>query len=143
MLTIMEPKTSRDQRIREEFDAVGGSMTTVLFAQHCINAGVWKQDELDRFALSHAQSEVRRALKKADGAGLPFAGQTHAIEDGAHLWTQRKLWVYEDYAINVAELVTQRDTMHWQALALADECRDRYGHAPMVDLPGTEARAAD
>lgn len=139
------PEKSLDQRIRNEFELIGGSIATAPFVHHCREAGIWSDDEWDGLAFREAQAAVRRALKAPDRQGLPFAGQTaEKEEDGAgHVWRQRKLWFFADYETNIAELKRQRDSCHWTAVALADECRDRFGRSPEVGFPGDVSRAAD
>lgn len=130
MLSTM-PAVSRDQRIRDAF-AQAGAMTTGEFARHCIEIGIYTEEDLESFAIQHVQSEVRKALKRPDLTGLPFAGQTTEKVDGAAVWKQRNLWTYDDYAVNIRELITQRDTLHTEAVKLSDECRERFGIAPDV-----------
>lgn len=142
MLKPMELKKSRETLLREEFAAVG-PMTTQAFARHCIDMGFWDEDELTRFALSHAQSEIRKALNTPDASGLRFAGPTTNTEDGAPLWSQRALWRFEDYTLNCGDLVRQRDALHDEAVKLARECRDRFGVAPDIDWPTGSLFAAD
>lgn len=42
----------------------------------------------------------------------------------------RHLWQYDDYANAVRVVAMQRDELHRQALALADECSTRFAEAP-------------
>lgn len=138
------PEKSREQQIRDEFSSLGNGMSTARFAQHCLDAGFWSEDEQRGFILRNAQSEVRKALKKHDASGLPFAGQTvHNDEDGGAIWAPRLMWFFDDYTLNVGELVTQRNTLHLEAIALAEECFTRFGMAPSVDWPDDVAEAAD
>lgn len=138
-----QPEKSIDQRIRDEFDAVGGGMTTSQFAAHCIDAGVWSDDEITSGTLRWAQSEVRSALKKPDAFGLPFAGKTATtdLETKAPVWRQRTYWEYQDYALNIGELVSERDVLHQNALMLQSECRSKFGKAPSV--PGLDEGELD
>lgn len=151
MLTTM-PLKSRDQRIRDEFIAVG-PMSVPEFARHCIDVGIYEEHDLTQFALVTVQGQIRTALKAPDKSGLPFAGQTTAkaeisdAEEGdldeeqiatpnrAKVWAQRSFWAYEDYALNIREAIVQRDTLHFHATDLADECRTRFGRAPLITNP--------
>lgn len=142
MLEPMQPKTPREQLIREEFARVGGGMTTQAFARHCLDLGLWGEDEQERFVVSHAQGEIRKALTRPDHLGLRFAGPTTKSEDGAPVWQTRRLWGFEDYALNVGVLVSQRNALHEEAVMLAEECRRRFGRVPGTDWPG-ESAAAD
>lgn len=135
-------KPSREQRIRDEFARVG-PMSTRAFAQHCLTYGIWSAEERDEFELAKAQAEVRKALKGRDEHGLPFAGRTTTTEEGSGVWAVRQAWLFEDYELNISELAKQRDTLHWEATGLADECRDRYGRAPAITWPGDVSQAAD
>lgn len=139
------PEKSVDQRIREEFERVGGSTATAPFVHHCRDAGVWSDDEWEALAFREAQANVRRALKAPDAQGLPFAGQTaeRDEESKGNVWRQRGMWLYADYETNIAEHVGQRDANHWTAVALANECRARYGRSPDVGFPGDHSAAAD
>lgn len=139
------PEKSHEQRIREEFERVGGSTATAPFVHHCRDVGIWSDEEWHALAFREAQSAVRRALKTPDAQGLPFAGQTAEREEGesGHVWRQRNLWQFVDYETNIAEHVRQRDSNHWTAVLLADECRARYGRSPDVGFPGDHASAAD
>lgn len=132
-LTLQQPREARDVRIRAEFEQVGGSMGTNEFARHCVDSGIWESHELERIQLAGVQSEIRKALKKADATGLPFAGPTAETDgEGAPVWKQRTFWEFADYESNVRELIAQRDVLHLEALALAEECRRRYGRAPAI-----------
>jgi hypothetical protein len=140
------PEKSRDQRIRDEFVAVGGSMGTNRFARHCISAGIWFDDELEALQVKAVQSKIRDALRVADASGLPFAGQTTRTEEDderAPVWMQRHLWDYGDYALNIGERVKQRDSLHYEAIGLHDECLARFGRAPSLDGEMFGQSAAD
>jgi hypothetical protein len=131
MLTVQLLESTRGQRIRDEFAAIGGGMTTAEFAQHCIDAGIWTDHELGTFALRAAQAEVRRELKALDAVGLPFAGKTaENTDDGAPIWRQRSFWRPTDYAVNIIDLRGKADTMNYQADAMESECIKRYGIVP-------------
>lgn len=132
-LTMQRDAPGRDQQIRDLFATLGGSMTTAQFARECIEYGIWSDVEQDRIIIRAAQSEIRRALKVEDAAGLPTAGKTtDTDDDGAPVWKARQLWLFEDYELNILDLVGQRDELHGNALKLAVECEVRYGRAPMV-----------
>lgn len=139
------PEKSLDQRIRDEFERVGGSVATAPFVHHCHDAGIWSDDEWESLAFREAQSAVRRALHAPDNQGLPFAGQTAETHgnDVGHVWKQRRLWLYPDYETNISDLRRQRDSCHRTAVALADECHARFGRAPDVGFPSDAAQAAD
>lgn len=145
MLTPM-PMLSRDERIRQEFERVG-PMSMNRFALHCLSAGIWPDHEVSRFAVNAAQAICRKALKHPDASGLPFAGQT-TIRDEADSegtdgesekaplqWAQRSFWGYDDYALNIQEGLIQRDAIHFHVIDLADECRGRFGRAPLINDP--------
>lgn len=128
----LQPEQSREDRMRALFESSGG-MSTAAFTQRCRDEGIWDDDEWESLAFRQAQNEVRRALKKLDNVGLPFAGQTTITDDdGAVVWMTRRMWSFEDYAVNINELVEQRDRCHDAAVALADECRNRHGRAPSL-----------
>ena len=89
------------------------------------------------------QADIRKALKTKDRGGLPFAGQTtEADEDGAPMWRVRQEWLFPDYEMNVRALAAQRDLLQWEAVALVNECRDRFGVAPSLE-PVAALLAAD
>ena len=139
-----QPEQSTDQRIRNEFEAVGGGLTTSQFAAHCIDAGIWTDEEIDAGIHRWAQSEVRSALKKADIYGLPFAGKTieRDEETKAPIWKQRPFWGFADYVYNIQDLVSQRDVLHQEALLLQSECLSRFGKAPAIpDLDDGESES--
>lgn len=141
MLKAM-PEKSRDVRIREEFSLVGGAMSTSRFTHHCREVGIWDADEWESLAFRAAQNFVRHALRKPDESGLPFAGQTTiGDEQGAKVWRRRTLWEFADYELNVKELLGQRDRLHETAVALLDECRDRFGRVPPIVYPASDAAA--
>ncbi len=128
----VQPETSIDQRIRDEFDAVGGGMSTAAFARHCLDAGFWDADEVEALALRNIQSLIRKSLTKHDATALPFAGQTiEKDEDGAPIWRQRRFWSYETYELNIISRLTQSDTLLNEAANLSQECTARFGHSPM------------
>ncbi len=134
-----QAKAPLEERIRELFRDLGGSMSTAQFAQECIDQGIWNDDELARFELQRAQSIVRRVLKEPDASGLCYAGPTaESSEDGSPIWSQRAFWEYADYEFNIGIAIKQRDERWGQAIKLADECRDRFGTAP--DVSASEDR---
>jgi len=127
-LEVQTPTIPRDQRIRELFTDQGGEMTTVEFAQVCIDDGVWSEWELTRMVVKEAQAQIRAALRSRDKGGLPYAGQTTTRnEDGAPIWRLRQGWLFEDYELNVKEHIAQRDEAHSVAVKLSAECEVRYG----------------
>lgn len=133
-LEVQTPTIPRDRRIRELFSDHGGEMSTVDFAQVCIDEGVWSEWELKRMVLRNAQEEIRRALRTKDQGGLPFAGPTTTrTDDGAPVWRMRQGWLFEDYSQNIREHIAQRDEAHAVALKLATECAARYGTA--IEVP--------
>jgi len=135
-----QPVKSRAERIRELFT---GSSTAEL-AHICLDAGLWSDTDLKRFQFRAARNECRAAIKERDASGLPYAGQTTARDDeGATIWQPRLLWTYDDYAINVAELVEQREECHETAVKLSRECGQRYGRAPSLSAPSLDYDAAD
>lgn len=129
---------SRDSRILEEFKRIGGGMSTSAFARHLMSmTDIFSFDERERWELHGAQAAVRESLRKRDGSGLPSAGQTTAKDEtGAPVWTVRQEWLFADYELNVRDLAKQRDTLHDEAVKLADECEGRYGQRPFVGFPG-------
>lgn len=132
MLSV-QPIESASERIRNEFERIGGGLSTAAFAAHCIEAGIWSEDEVAKFALRGAQSAVRSALKEDDDRGLPFAGQTTEKDDtGAHLWQLRLLWDLDTYGLNIADLETQSRTLNRKASKLRSECVQRYGIVPFT-----------
>lgn len=129
----VQPEQSIDQRIREEFESVGGGMSTASFSRHLLDAGFWNADEIESLALRNIQSIVRKALTKHDGMALPFAGQTaEKDESGAPIWTQRKFWSYEAYELNIVSRLTQSETLYVEATNLDRECKTRFGRSPMA-----------
>lgn len=132
MLTV-QPIESASERIRDEFKRIGGGLSTAAFAAHCIESGIWTEDEVARFALRGAQSAVRSALKEDDERGLPFAGQTTEKDDtGAHLWQLRFLWDFDTYGLNIADLEQQSRTLAHKATKLRVECAERFGVVPFT-----------
>lgn len=139
--TVIAPQPIRsiEERIRDEFAAVGGSMAKPSFAQHCIDKELWTAEELDAFSFKHVLSLVGGALRQHDKTGLPFAGKTtEKDEDGANVWKQRKLWGYPDYERNILPRQAQGETLIREAELLANECRMRFGRSPL-----DTAQAAD
>lgn len=129
----VQDSVSRDQRIRDLFASLGGGMGTREFVRVCRRVGIWSQEEWDGFAIDKAQAVIRRAFKTQDAAGLPFAGiTTERTEDGAPVWQQRPLWTYDDYALNIAELIAQRNECDRNAARLAAECAERFGRSPDI-----------
>lgn len=126
------PSQSREQRIRDLFREVGGSMTTSRFAAVSVQRGIWSQSELTRFQHQAIQALVRRALRGLDSTGLPFAGMTVERDEdsGAPVWCQRTLWDYVDYQLNIKELDDQTDKLQVIAAGLRRECELRYGQVP-------------
>ena len=134
MLSPM-PFESREHRIRQLFDQLG-PMTTADTAKRCVDAGIFSEEEVIAFGMRSIQAEVRKALKRADQSGLPFAGQTTNSDDtGAAVWSQRAFWLYDDYDLNVRESMTHIRSMYTEAVKLADECEDRFGRRPSTRLP--------
>lgn len=128
-----EVPANRAHAIRELFGEVGGMMGTREFARTCIEHGLYTADELDRASVTWVQGEIRRALKRIDESGLPFAGQT--IERGTDnepIWKQRRYWFYEDYEANIHEHLRNRDENHKAAIALTRECSARFGRSPFI-----------
>lgn len=156
MLTPM-PMLSREQRIRDEFERVG-PMTIPAFARHCLSIGIWAEHEIAGFALTTVEGKIRQALKAPDTSGLPYAGPTNPRDDDeaadedesgskAQPWRTRPLWNFDDYVLNIAEGIKQRDAIHFHIVDLADECRGRFGRAPLIVDPqrpgGRKHHAAD
>lgn len=121
---------SKDQRIREVYEAHGQRMSIPDLAKACVSAGIWTPIELQLFALRSVREHCRRVLKERDDAGLPKNGQTiDRDQDGQPIWKARMLWGFEDYELNVTEHVEQRDENHAVAVKLAAEGSARYGQA--------------
>lgn len=128
-----QAETSIDQRIRDEFAAIGGGMSTAAFARHCREQGFWDADELEAMELRSIQSVIRKSLTKHDEMALPFAGQTtEKDDDGAPIWKQRSLWSYETYELNILNRLAQSETLHTEATNLSQECAARFGRSPMT-----------
>lgn len=128
------PIESREESIRNLFREFGGSMSTNSFAEKCVDSGIYTDGELRSFGLRHVQAEVRRALKHADANGLPFAGQTAECEEGgAHVWKIRQAWLFEDYELNVRDLMAQATSLRINAYKLMAECEEIHGRRPSVD----------
>lgn len=128
----LQPETSIDQRIRDEFTAIGGGMSTAVFARHCLDQGFWDSGEIEALALRNIQSLIRKSLTKHDDMALPFAGQTtEKDESGSPIWKQRSLWSYEAYELNILNRLTQSDTLLSEATNLSQECIARFGHSPL------------
>jgi hypothetical protein len=118
---------SKDQRIREVYEANGQQMSIPDLAKACVAAGIWTDIELKLFALRSVREHCRRVLKEQDAAGLPKNGQTRDQDaDGQPVWKTRFLWGFEDYMLNVQEHVDQRDENHTIAVKLAAEGSARY-----------------
>lgn len=132
-LVLEAPPKPREIRIREHFEALGGAMPMNQFALELVDAGIYSDEDLRMYGLRAVQAEARRALRKRDEAGLPFAGQTITTEGGAHIWMQRPLWSFEDYELNISELIAQRDECHAIAIKMASECEEKFGRAPSID----------
>ncbi len=135
---------NRAERVRQLFEAIGGTMSTSMFAQECIDRGIYGEEDRERAFFRFAQGDIRKHLKAPDKSGLPFAGQTMDVaEDGQHLWKQRNLWTFADYEINITEHLRNRDENHRAAKELRNECFDRFGEAPAIStLHGVDAAEA-
>lgn len=126
-MLIVQPVESMGQRIREEFRRVSG-LSANAFAQHCIDAGLWTDDELEAIQLRGVAQIVKRELRARDKQRLPFAGQTtETDDDGAPIWKQRRFWDLDTYLLNISNLETKASTMFEEASALRDEVVDRFG----------------
>lgn len=131
----------RAVRIRQLFGDIGGSMPTYDFAHVCIEHGLYSPEELERAKIQKVQSDIRRALKAPDDVGLPFAGQTaEKSESGGPVWRQRRYWSFDDYEINITELIDNRDENHESATRLRGECMSRFGRAPEIPPVGIRPR---
>lgn len=120
----------RDQTIRAEFLKIGGTDMRA-FARHCMTIGIFTFEERDELELRAVAGICKRALKKPDDDGLPMAGQTTFVSDeGAPIWQQRHLWIFEDYQLNYADAMGQADVLMDTAERLADECEGRFGRRP-------------
>ena len=118
-------------RIRAAFAECGGGLSTRAFAQYCLDRHVWTDDELAGFTIKAAQAAVRKELKVADTAGLPFAGATALRDDeGNPVWEQRAFWSPETYVLNILDLRERVETLTTTADKLEDECVERFGHVP-------------
>lgn len=125
--------TNRTKMIRDLFETHGGELSTYAFAELCIAEGLYTEDELSKASIRWVQGSVRRVLKRPDESGLPFAGETtERDESGSPLWRQRKLWLYEDYELNIHTHLTNRDENHRAAVALTRECAARFGRCPFI-----------
>ena len=137
MIAILSPQHElpRDERIRVAF--ADNQMSLSSFTHFLADAGFWSEAELGSFAFRAQLSEVRRALKTRDESNLPFAGPTTLRDDeGAPVWTQRRLWALSDYGTNIAEYgkkIQQRSEIRQ---ALIREAISRFGESAVEDAVG-------
>lgn len=144
MLTSV-PNSSREDRIRAEFEQLGGAISSRLFAEHLLATGFYDDEFLESAAIKAIQSDIRKALKSSDGAGLPFAC---AVGRGAEaVWKQRDLMEYDEYAAVIGDLSEGVRADYRVIVGLHGECRLRFGRAPeipeLIDPPSWRNTAAD
>ena len=117
------------EQVRSVFEQTGGNLTTYELASlcHAFQIETFTDEDADKAAMGHFQSQCRKALKAKDATGLPFAGRS---ADGAGRWVARRFWEVADYHANIAEYVEQRDENDRIAVALGAECLERHGVNP-------------
>ena len=123
-------------RLRTEFAAVGGAMSTRRFARHLLRRGFYSADALTARQLAAVQADVRRALAAETPNGLPFAQPVEA-DDGddpsaAPVWKQLSLFTYRELAALLTRRRAEiaRDVVRYRRLR--DYCRVRFGTAPAL-----------
>ncbi len=127
------------ERLRAEFTAVGGAMSTGAFARHCLQRGFYSPETLQVRQLQLVQSDIRRALAAEGPDGLPFAQPVGPETDGdagaerpAPVWKQLALFTYPELA---ALLRRRRDELQRDGARyrrLHDYCRLRFGKVPRL-----------
>lgn len=127
----LQQEGAEQERIRALFSEMGGALPVREVAQHCIEAGVWDETQLQGMMVNGAVKRVKDALRsELNGSGLPFAA---AIGKGHQaVWKQRDLFQYEDYVsvldMGVAAVVADHSRLRaWQL-----ECRAKFGVAPSI-----------
>ena len=134
---------THNDRIRSEFAAVGGVMSTRAFARHLLRRGFYSADALKAGQLRAVQADIRRALAAETPNGLPFAQPVEADDDGddrhpAPVWKQLALFTYRELAALLTRRRAEiaRDVVRYRRLR--DYCRVRFGTAPALPaLRGT------
>lgn len=154
MTTTIPPK-AKQKAIRDAWEALAAPMSLTTFTHHCIQAGLWSQDEWFSFAFNYAKSQVARALRALDARGLPFAGptataQNHTLTEKEQqqidsadteeekerlrqefsevgpLWKQRLLWDLGDYKFNIDDRLGQVYGDYGVIKGLTVECLERF-----------------
>jgi hypothetical protein len=116
-------------QVRQVFEESGGHLSTSELAELCHDLGIegFTDEDADKAAMRHFQSQCRKALKSKDATGLPFAGRAAT---GEGQWVARRFWEVPDYQLNIAEYIDQRDENDRIAMSLGAECADRFGVDP-------------
>lgn len=125
---------NRTDEIVKVFEANGGMMTTLRLAHACIEADLYTEVELANASVRWVMSECRKALKKTDKYGLPYAGPTPGTVDdeAGPLWKQLALWSYADFEYNICDRASGLVSDYEILIRLRDACNERYGMAPPV-----------
>ena len=136
---------THSDRIRVEFAAVGGVMSTRRFARHLLRRGFYTADDLAARQLRALQADIRHALAAEGPDGLPFAQPVGSdpgedtSENAAPVWKQLALFTYAELA---ALLVRRRAEIRRQVVRyrrLHDYCRVRFGKAPALVARGVRS----
>jgi hypothetical protein len=132
---------THSERIRAEFAALGGRMSTRRFARHLLRRGFYSAGALEARQLRGVQADVRRALAAEGPDGLPFAQPTEADDDGdedrpAPVWKQLALFTYAELAALLVRRRSEitRDVVRYRRLH--DYCQLRFGKAPALPALG-------
>lgn len=133
----MKPEFGEDARPRDKKKRAAiirslfiSGRTIAAHTEYCIDAALWTKLELRAKATKACRDEVRDALGDLAEDGMPFAGSTAERKDGAPVWKQRDVWLFEDYVYNCAEYAERVGANAEIHNRLADECHRRYGMGP-------------
>ena len=136
---------THSDRIRVEFAALGGVMSTRRFARHLLRRGFYTADYLKARQLRALQADIRHALAAEGPDGLPFAQPVgpdpgeDTSETAPPVWKQLALFTYAELA---ALLVRRRAEIRRQVVRyrrLHDYCRVRFGTAPALAARGVRS----
>lgn len=123
-------KFPRAERIRQEFQVLGGRVGTRVLAEHLLTTGIFDEEWHEQAALKAAQKEIRDALKAPDAAGLPFAC---SVGRGSNaIFSQRSFLSYVEYDQVIRDLADGLQADYQSIMLLHAECRQRYGRAPEI-----------
>jgi hypothetical protein len=128
----MSKLCSRTSEILAVLDKHGGMLSLTRLAQYCWQEGVWSPQEKDQMAFAAAKRQCHNALKTKNSLGLPVAGPSPRLDQGAPVWVQLQFWDEETCRYNIAIRLRQVQQDFSMIEALQRYYAQRWGTPPVI-----------